>query len=250
MSSEVYIVPEWPAPESVKAVITTRRGGVSGGVFDSFNLADHVGDDEEAVQQNRLKLVKDFRLSRQPAWLKQVHGTRIVDAATSAKSVEADGCFAIGAAAPCVVMTADCLPILLCDRHGERVAALHAGWRGLAAGIIERGLESLRRPGEEILVYLGPAIGPAQFEVGGEVRDQFCRRLPQADSAFTEAGDGKWLADLYKLARQRLAASGVEAVYGGGRCTFEESGVFYSYRRDRDCGRMASLIWIDDEQAL
>jgi len=242
-----YLVPDWPAPGSVKAVITTRRGGASRGPFDSFNLADHVGDADDSVQQNRRKLMQDWHLRQPPLWLKQVHGTHVVDASRAHPAIEADGSFAFGPAPACVVMTADCLPVLLCDRAGERVAALHAGWRGLAAGIIEQGLQCLQRPGEEILVYLGPAIGPAAFEVGGEVRDQFCRVLPQAESAFSARAGGKWLADIYQLARQRLLASGVEAVFGGGRCTVTESSEFFSYRRDRECGRMASLIWVDDK---
>lgn len=243
--SSHYIVPDWPAPVSVKAAITTRLGGVSSGAFGSFNLAEHVGDKADSVLQNRRKLMLDWQLARSPLWLTQVHGTRVVDASSSIQAVEADGSFAFGAAPACVVMTADCLPVLLCDRAGERVAALHAGWRGLATGIVEKGVASMQRPGSEILAYLGPAIGPQKFEVGGEVRAEFCKVLPQAEEAFNPLPGDKWLADIYRLAQQRLVACGVEAIYGGGRCTVEESKIFYSYRRDGDSGRMASLIWID-----
>ena len=226
-------------------MITTRHGGVSQGGYAGFNLADHVGDDPGAVKQNRQLLRVDLELPREPCWLQQVHGTRVIDAGLSAENHEADGSFALQPGVVCAVMTADCLPVLLTDREGTRVAALHAGWRGLAAGILERGVEALGTSPGQLLAYLGPAIGPQAFEVGDEVRQVFCDHDPGAAEAFHSRIPGKWMADIYFLARQRLSARGLDNIYGGGRCTFREEADFFSYRRDRTCGRMATLIWID-----
>ena len=240
-----YIFPDWPCVPRVKSVITTRHGGVSQGDYTSFNLADHVGDDPDAVKQNRNQLRVELTLPREPCWLQQVHGTRVIDAGSSAGNLEADGSVAFQPGVVCAVMTADCLPVLLADREGTRVAALHAGWRGLAAGILEQGVEALDASPEQLLAYLGPAIGPQAFEVGDEVRHAFIEHDPEVVEAFQPTGSGKWLADIYRLARQRLQSKGLENIYGGGRCTFREEGEFFSYRRDKTCGRMASLIWID-----
>jgi len=245
MKSESYIVPDWPSPDNVKSVITTRHGGVSRGNFAGFNLADHVGDEESAVIQNREKLVSDLRLPREPFWLQQVHGIRVLNADASGMDRAADGSVAFQPGLVCSVMTADCLPVLLCDTQGSRVAALHAGWRGLAAGILEQGVESLQCNPRDLIAYLGPAIGPGVFEVGAEVRHAFVGKNPAAGSAFCSGDDNKWLADIYLLAIQRLAAAGVEKVYGGGRCTYSEPDDFFSFRRDKTCGRMAALIWMD-----
>lgn len=239
------LVPDWPCPANVRSVITTREGGISQGAYASFNLADHVGDDPAAVEQNRQRLLSAAGLPQAPAWLKQVHGTRVVNVANADPATEADGSYAIGATGVCVVMTADCLPVLLADEAGSRVAALHAGWRGLANGIIEQGVKAFDSS-DPLLAYLGPAIGPRAFEVGDDVVEAFCEFDPQAEQAFEATIPGKWLADIYLLARQRLRGLGVTRIFGGDDCTYTEADRFYSYRRDGDCGRMASLIWIED----
>jgi len=243
-----FISPQWPAPSSVRAVSTTRAGGVSQPPFDSFNLAMHIGDVDDNVLRNRAQLREDARLPAEPRWLRQVHGTTVVDAASAADRPEADGSVADRPGAVCAVLTADCLPVLLCDRRGTVVAALHAGWRGLAAGIIEAGVARMQRPPQEIIAWLGPAIGPDAFEVGDEVRAAFIGHDDGAQRCFRAHGDGHWLADIYALAARRLSALGVEEVYGGGYCTLSERGNFFSYRRDGRCGRMASLIWLEQKR--
>ncbi len=246
MHSSEFIIPDWPAPACVRAAVTTRRGGSSRGPYESFNLGDQVGDDPEAVRRNRARLRERLRLSSDPVWLKQVHGTAVVDGAIAVPGTTADGAWCDRPGVVLGVLTADCLPVLLCDRSGTRVAALHAGWRGLAAGVIERGVEALGGDGAGLLAWLGPAIGPQTYEVGDEVRDAFVAADPRAGAAFAPHGPSKWLADLYRLAHRRLAALGVTAVHGGGRCTFREHEHFYSHRRDRVTGRMAAIIWIAD----
>jgi YfiH family protein len=208
------IVPDWPAPANVGACVTTRAGGVSVGAYAGLNLGDHVGDDPQAVAENRRRL--HACIGARPAWLGQVHGIHIVEADPSAV-VEADGCWSATPGIACTAMTADCLPALFCDRAGSKVAAAHAGWRGLANGVLEATVRSLALPPAELLVWLGPAIGPRHFEVGGEVRDTFMATHPEAATAF-RAGEraGKYIADFPALARIRLAAVGVTAVYGGG----------------------------------
>lgn len=239
-----FLRPDWPAPANVRAATTLRTGGASVGAYAGCNLGDHVGDSPAAVAANRAAVTAALALPYAPAWLQQVHGTRVVNAAEVTTPIAADGSFATAPGAVCAVLTADCLPVLLCALAGDAVAALHAGWRGLADGVIEAGVRALARPGELMLAWLGPAIGPQRFEVGGEVRAQFCAHDSDAAAAFVAAGDGKWLADIYLLARQRLAAAGVTAVYGGGLCTVGDAQRFYSYRRDGATGRMASLIWL------
>jgi len=241
-----WIVPRWPAPARVRAVSTTRSGGVSRPPYDTLNLGDHVSDDPGAVAANRDRLARTLALPASPAWLQQVHGTRVVDAAGVTAPVAADAAFARAPDTVCAVLTADCLPVLLCDRGGRAVAAAHAGWRGLAAGVIEQAVAALRIPGGELLAWLGPAIGALAYVVGEEVRDTFLAHDPAAAAAFRPAADGGWHADLYLLARQRLQSRGVTAVYGGECCTFREAERFYSYRRDGVTGRMASLIWLQD----
>ena len=240
------IAPEWPAPPGIGCVVSTRRGGVSQGVFTSLNLGNHVGDDPEAVAANR-KIVAE-RIAGQPVWLNQVHGTRVIDAAeyVSADSpVEADAAFSRRPGAVCAVMTADCLPVLFCDEAGTVVAAAHAGWRGLLAGVLESTIAAMGVPGSNLMAWLGPAIGPQAFEVGEEVRAAFVGANSEAATAFHSAAEGKWLADIYLLARQRLAGQGVVRVFGGNFCTVTDEARFFSYRRDGQTGRMASMIWLN-----
>ena len=244
--NEDWIIPDWPAPARVCSLITTRLGGVSVNPYASLNLGDHVGDDPLAVAANRRRL--NCRLPAPPFWLNQVHGTAVVDAAISAASTQiptADAAFTHQAGIVCGVMTADCLPVLLCDRSGTVVAAAHAGWRGLQAGILERTVAAMGLPGTRLLAYLGPAIGPQAFEVGAEVRSAFVDRSDDAAAAFQPHDHGKWLADLYLLARQRMSAKGLAQIYGGDCCTVTDAERFFSYRRDGQTGRMASLIWLD-----
>ncbi len=236
--------PDWPAPANVRAVATTRIGGVSKNPYNTFNLATHVGDDPQAVAANRAQLRAALKLPAEPLWLRQIHGVTVVDAALAKGEPEADGAYATKPGAVCAVLTADCLPVLLCDRRGTKVAALHAGWRGLASGVIEAGMKALGVPGSELMAWLGPAIGPEAFEVGKEVRDAFIAHDSTANGAFQPQAGGKYIADIYRLARQRLAALGVTAVYGGGLCTVRDRARFYSYRRDGVTGRMAALIWL------
>lgn len=249
--SSLWIMADWPAPPGVYAGTTLRGDDVELGFsqppFHGFNLADHVGDDPSAVADNRQTLIRQLSLPQDSVWLQQVHGTRVVDAAKTAdKLVQADAAFTTQAGVICAVLTADCLPILLCDRQGKRVAALHAGWRGLAAGVIEATLKAMQTPGQELMAWLGPAIGPEAYEVGDEVRQAFVQHDATAANAFaTATRPGYWYMDIYQLARQRLAAKGVTSVYGGAYCTFSDPSRFYSYRRDGKCGRMASLVWID-----
>lgn len=242
--------PDWPAPANVHAWSTSRVQGVSEAPYNGLNLALHVGDSAETVQQNRQRLAQVLALPQSPIWLDQVHGQQVVNAAEWGHAEhnprpEADGAYSTQAGAVCVVMTADCLPLLICNRRGDRVAAVHAGWRGLAAGVIESTLRALQQPAAELLVWLGPAIGPGAFEVGEEVRQAFVAEDAETASAFQQNRPGHYLADIYALARRRLQAFGVEAIYGGGYCTFNDADHFYSYRRDGTTGRQASLIWFD-----
>lgn len=243
--NDTWIVPDdWPVPAHVRALTTTRAGGISTGPYASLNLADHVGDDPAAVAANRMRLVAEAGLPADPVWLQQVHGNTVVDIARATPVPEADAAYSHQPGQVCAVLTADCLPVLLCDRAGEQVAAVHAGWRGLAAGVIEQAVAALPVPGAELLAWLGPAISAAAYTVGDEVRETFIKHDPRAAAAFQSGRHDGWHADLYQLARQRLAACGVPAVHGGGRCTFREAQHFYSYRRDGVTGRMATLIWL------
>jgi YfiH family protein len=239
------IIPDWPAPNNVRAVTSTRQGGVSRTPYDSLNLADHVGDSAAAVLANRQRLQQQLQLPAEPLWLDQVHGEGVVDAAASSgKRPSADASYSRQTGAVCAVMTADCLPVLICERNGSCVAAAHAGWRGLASGVLEATVTALDVDPQRLLVWLGPAIGPTAFEVGAEVREAFVKTHNNAAAAFVSQSNGRWLADLYHLARIRLQAAGIKAVYGGDFCTFTDREHFYSFRRDRVTGRMASLIWL------
>jgi len=245
MTTPSLIMPQWPAPARVRAVSTTRLGGTSLAPCDSFNLAAHVGDDPAAVAQNRAHLKALAQIPGEPAWLEQVHGTDVVQAEEVAAPRKADASVAMESGPVCVVMTADCLPVLFASRDGRRVGAAHAGWRGLAAGVLERTVETLEVAPQDLIVWFGPAIEQEHFEVGEEVRDAFVGADQRAASAFAPHRQGKWLANLYELARQRLRRLGVESVHGGDRGTYRESATFFSHRREGRCGRMATLIWIE-----
>jgi len=244
-----WIQPEWPAVPRVRAVCTTRHGGISTGPYSSMNPADHVGDDPEAVRSNRRRLREVLQLPAAPCWLQQVHGTTVIDAAAAGArdaTPVADAAWCSQPGVVCAVLTADCLPVLLCDTAGRHVAALHAGWRGLAAGVIEQTIEAMQQPGKRLLAWFGPAIGPGAYTVGDEVREIFLEHDRQAEAAFQPGPGGSWMADLYRLARQRLADRDVTAVYGGRECSYTDAERFFSYRREAVTGRMATLIWLQD----
>ena len=241
-----WIIPEWPAPHCVKALITTRAGGFSQGHYAGFNLGNHVGDEVLAVRQNREFLCK--YLPAEPKWLKQVHGAKVANADTLPAPVEADASVARKANTLCAILSADCLPLLLCDANGSVVAAAHCGWRGIAAGVIEKTVSAMRIAPDILLAYLGPAIGPKAYEVGADVHEAFLRGDAGAQQAFVAHSPGKWLADLYLLARQRLNRLGVKIIHGGNFCTYTEANRFFSHRRDGNTGRMASLIWLETKR--
>ncbi len=238
------ILPEWPAPATVKSVVTTRNTGRSLPPFDSFNIADHVEDVAERVHANRQLLQDKLHLPAEPVWLQQVHGIRVVRAELAAEVEIADASTTEELNTVCTVMTADCLPVLLCNQAGTQVAAVHAGWRGLVDGILETSVNTFQQAGQELMAWLGPAIGPAAFEVGDEVRQMYLDADADLTDAFVAGIPGKWYLDIYTAAEIRLNKLGVTAIYGGGLCTHTDSTRFYSYRRDGVTGRMASMIWI------
>lgn len=243
-----WIRPQWPAPARVAALITTRSGGVSTGSYASLNLGAHVGDRPEDVARNRARLRAS--LPAEPCYLDQVHGTEVIDLdqrpgmAGDGVRLRADAACARSAEVICTVLSADCLPVLLCDGSGSVVAAAHAGWRGLCAGVIENAVRAMQVPPTEVLAYLGPAIGAQHYEVGDEVRRVFLSADPDSADAFRPSPAGRWLADLSALARRRLRHCGVAAVYGGDYCTYREAQRFFSFRRDGVTGRMAAMIWL------
>lgn len=237
------ITPDWPAPPNVRALQTTRQGGVSAAPYDSLNLGDHVGDEPLTVARNRVLL--NHLLPSEPVWLEQAHGTLVANADNASCLPQADACIARHRESVCVVMTADCLPVLLCDALGSVVGAAHAGWKGLVAGVIESTVLAMNAPPQNLMVWLGPAISQDAFEVGEEVRAAFVAAQPQAASAFTIGQSGKWLADIYALARIRLNALGITQIFGGNYCTYRESEKFFSYRRDGTTGRMGTFIWLE-----
>ena len=243
----MFIKADWPAPANVNAYTTLRKGGVSETPFDQLNLAQNVGDNPEQVDKNRSILKQELKLPADPIWINQTHSTIAIPANIENTGKEADASYTALAEQVCIITTADCLPLLVCNRKGTHVAAIHAGWRGLSKGVIENTLNALNLPPEDILVWLGPAIGPKHYEVGDEVRDFFLQIDPEASKAFTPSINQRWLADLYTLARLRLKKLGISAVYGGKYCTYSDPENFYSYRRDGNkTGRMASLIWLND----
>lgn len=243
-----WILPEWPAPDDVCALATTRNGGVSTAARASLNLGRNVRDDVAALAENRRRLTQF--LPAKPTWLDQVHGAAV--ATLTAESVNgaalvADASVTSEHGVVCGVQTADCLPVLFADRRGKAVGVAHAGWRGLRAGVLEATIAALRDLGsapDDLVAWLGPAIGPSRFEVGADVRDPFCAGDRGDEAWFVPHGHGKWLADIYGLARSRLARGGVEHVSGGGYCTYTDAPRFFSYRRERDTGRMATMVWL------
>ena len=241
INNKPWLEPDWPAPVNVFAATTLRSGGFSGGRYSSLNPAMHVGDDADRVYRNRGLIREMLKLPAEPVWLNQVHGNRVVDAAQTLSLESADASYSHRPNVVCAVLTADCLPVLICSADGQSVAAVHAGWRGLLSGVIGDTVNAIQST--ELLVWLGPAIGPEAFEVGGEVRQAFVEQNLAYDAAFCQKENGKWLADIYQLARINLAEAGIDQVYGGDYCTVAEPEHFYSYRRDKETGRMATLIW-------
>lgn len=236
-----WLKPDWPAPANVFAATTLRSGGFSNGSFQSLNPAMHVGDNPEQVLKNRQRITDILDLPNAPVWLNQVHGKTVVDATQVNTLVEADASYSHEPGVVCTVLTADCLPVLLCSRDGRSVAAVHAGWRGLLTGVIIETVKAMKTL--DLLVWLGPAIGPDAFEVGDDVRTAFIDNNARYADGFLTAEKGKWLADIYCLARINLALAGIDSVYGGHFCTLSDVERFYSFRRDKETGRMASLIW-------
>ncbi len=250
---ESFFIPDWPAPANVKACISLRQGGVSQSPYLSNNLALHVDDNSVAVNTNRQQLIDRVNIPGQPQWLEQIHGIKVVEAQGDGLVRTADACYSKATEQPCTVLTADCLPLLICDKAGTQVAAVHAGWRGLADGIVREALATFDVPPHDLLVYLGPAIGPQEFEVGIDVLEAFFEEALSEDHAeaisacFTPSLKQplKFYADLYALVRAELQALGVNGgdIYGGDVCTYRDAEHFFSYRRDGVTGRMASIIW-------
>ncbi|PHM44600.1 Laccase domain protein YfiH [Xenorhabdus mauleonii] len=242
------IFPDWPQPENVGACSSTRMGGASLPPYDSLNLGSHVGDEPECVERNRKLLVEYAQLPQQPIWLEQVHGTRVVTLnGQPLENNQADAVYTNTPGQVCAVMTADCLPVLFCSISGDEVAAAHAGWRGLCAGVLENTVSQFNAKPQMIRAWLGPAIGPENFEVGSEVRAAFIATNSDLEQAFTPCGDkngDKYLANIYLLARLKLQSLGITDIFGGTACTVAEENTFFSYRRDGDTGRMATLIWL------
>lgn len=246
-----YLTPNWPAPKNIRAFTTTRQSGFSKSPFDNFNLSTYVGDDLNAVIKNRQKLMQDLHLPREPFWEEQKHTTNVLKLTSENLNQTArifDASFTREKNIVCVVQTADCLPILLCDTAGTIVAAIHAGWKGLLNGIIENTINAMQTESQNLLAWLGPAIGPNAFEVGNEVRDEFSAVLPEAKNAFipVQNSSNKFLANIYLLATQRLHNLDITQIFGGDYCTYTNKELFYSFRRDNSItGRMASLIWME-----
>jgi polyphenol oxidase len=240
------IVPDWPVPAGVRAAFSLRTPGVSTPPFDSFNIAAHVGDEPGAVAENRRRLREYLELPAEPAWLTQVHGARVADLdaeSSSGSLAAADGAVSRRPGQVCAIQVADCVPVLFASADGVAIGAAHAGWRGLAGGVLEAVVAAMRVPAADLLAWLGPAIGQAHFEVGDEVRAAFLASDPGAAAEFAANPRGRWQCDLHGLARRRLGALGVTRIHGGDWCTYADAGRFFSYRREARCGRMAALIW-------
>lgn len=258
-----HICADWPAPPNIQAGCTTRIGGFSERPYASFNLAQHVGDNEQHVEDNRRFLCDTWQLPAEPLWLEQTHSNRVYLADenktlrgkprgmsdNNTLSRQADAIISRQSNTVCAILTADCLPLLICDKQGKEIAAIHAGWRGLANGVIENTLRQLRSRNEDLLVWLGPAIGATVYEVGTEVYETFCRLSADSEQAFQTVDKDHYLADLYQLARLILQGQHIHTIYGGNYCTYSDAKRFYSYRRDGQTGRMASLIWIENSDS-
>lgn len=248
-----FLPADWPAPANIRAFTTLRHGlGVSAAPFDHFNLGGRyveAGDSANAIAGNRRLLVEHAALPSPPHWLRQVHGAGVLrfetPAPADAVEPEADASVTSARGVVLAVLTADCLPVLFCSDSGDEIAAAHAGWRGLAAGVLEATVAAMRTPASGLMAWLGPAAGPQAYEIGKDVREAFVSRDPDAASAFSPTRVDHWHVDLYALARRRLDAAGVKRVHGGGLCTISEPGRFYSHRRDQRSGRMASVIWME-----
>lgn len=238
---KIWLAADWPSHESIIAGTTLRNGGFSQGVYSSLNPAQHVDDNPEHVVLNRRKINATLRLTAEPVWLQQVHGNRVIRADTAIGLEQADASFTCRKGVVCTVLTADCLPLLISSTSGNSVAAVHAGWRGLLSGVVENTIHAM--PEKNLIAWLGPAIGADCFEVGGEVRKAFVDKSNCFAEAFREQKEGKWLADIYRLATIILSMSGINRVYGGAFCTMTDSERFFSYRRDGKTGRMATMIW-------
>ncbi len=239
-----WLTPQWPAPPAVCALSTQRGGGVSAAPYATLNLGDHVGDLPAAVAENRRRLRIAADLPAEPRWLAQVHGIRVADLDVGGSTASADGAHTRRPGRICAILSADCLPLLFAAESGEAVAAAHAGWRGLAGGVIEATVRALALDPGTLLAWLGPAIGPRHFEIGPEVREELLRGDGGAEAAFTPNARGRFMADLQALARRRLARLGIERIYGGGECTFSHPDKYFSHRRDGRTGRQATLIWL------
>lgn len=238
---------QWDCPENVKACTTLRHGGVSEGVYASLNLGAHVGDDSDAVFENRKRLKDFLQLPNEPIWMSQVHGTRIIDAASAEANEEADGAITHVPGVVCAVMTADCLALFLCDQDGSKIGLFHVGWRGLASGMVEHGVKQMGIASDQLHAWMGPTIGPEQFEIDAEVREQLGGSRDETAHAFQPSVKaGHWLADLYTLTRLRLQNAGVSVIGQSSACTKSDAANYFSHRRDGICGRMASLIWLTE----
>ena len=243
MNQPAFLAADWPVPDNIIAGTTKRSGGASQGAYASLNVGAHVGDDSQAVEENRRQLRNLIDLPNEPGWLQQVHGVAVLTAPYTIAEPKADACIATTPGTVCAVLTADCLPVLFSSVDGQTVAAAHAGWRGLSAGILEATVDAFECSPDQIIAWLGPAISQPAFEVGDEVREQFIAQDFAAAAAFVVNTAGRWQADLYSLARLRLKNCGVTRIFGGDCCTFAQSDEYFSYRRDGQCGRMASLIF-------
>ncbi|WP_252179365.1 peptidoglycan editing factor PgeF [Endozoicomonas sp. 4G] len=245
MSEDRYLFPDWPAPEGIRALVTLRAGGHSQGHFSSFNLGLRSGDDPDVVAKNRALLGEDWQWRHPPQWLKQVHGIEVVTAKPDNIEREGDAVWTDKPGLPCAVLTADCLPVIFCNQSGTRVAAAHAGWKGLQAGVLEATVKAMGDEPVRVMAWLGPAISQSHFEVGPEVREAFLKSDPQAEAAFIPGQGDRWYGDLYQLARLRLEKLGVTQISGGHFCTYKEKDRWFSYRRDGvQSGRLATLVWI------
>ena len=246
INQERYLMADWPAPANVCAVVCTRRSGFSSGQFSSFNMGLYSGDDQSDVWKNRHAIEQDWSLKHSPQWLKQVHGTDVAEARADQKELEADAVFSRTSGVPAAVLTADCLPVVFCNDSGSVVAAAHAGWKGLVNGVLEATVQSMNAETSTLMAWMGPAIGPKNFEVGPEVREQFISVNSKSAEAFVPGEGDRWFADIYQLAGLRLEAIGVTRIYGGDFCTVDQPDLFFSYRREgQQSGRMATVVWFE-----